>query len=190
VRGFAYGAVFEDAFGGGEVKALDWYAEWRAAFDRDTFEYGGMGIELFPADEVPRRQVGFAVAGDGESLVGVEPGDWRPEWLVIGYDTGCGDPIFIAENRPFPVYTAMHGEGLWEPKLVAPSIGIFGQCLGEFQRFAVGRVIPDEVDANPPTVEQQAQFLRCIMGLTNGDPEALGFWAGQIDVDLDAFVWP
>ena len=46
------------------------------------------------------------------------------------------------------------------------------------------------VDANPPTSAQQAQFLTIIRNLTNGDEDALGFWAVQIELDLDAFMWP
>jgi hypothetical protein len=132
--------------------------------------------------------VGFAVASDGESLVGVGPGDWRPEWVVIGIETACGDPIFASEETPHPVFTAMHGEGAWEPTLVAPSIAVFSQCVRELHGFAAGRSLI-ELDANPPTPEQQAQFLRVIRSLTNGDQDALGFWAVQIEVDLDAFHW-
>lgn len=170
-------------------KAPDWYAEWRAAFDVDTVDYGVGGIQLFRSDEVPRGQVGFAITSGGESLVGVGPGDWRPEWVVIGRETACGDPIFASEVTPHPVFSAIHGEGSWEPKLVAPSLGVFAQCVTELQGFAAGRSSPVELDANPPTTEQQAQFLRVIRSLTKGDQHALGFWAVQIEFDLDAFNW-
>jgi hypothetical protein len=39
-------------------------------------------------------------------------------------------------------------------------------------------------------MEEQAQFLRVIRNLTNSDQDALGFWAVQIEVDLDTFNWP
>jgi hypothetical protein len=44
-----------------------------------------------------------------------------------------------------------------------------------------------ELDANPPTVEEQAQFLQDIRNLTNGDPETLNFWAVQVEIDLESY---
>jgi hypothetical protein len=84
----------------------------------------------------------------------------------------------------------MHGEGSWDPKLVAPSLTAFAECLRLFQRFVAGRSSSVELNVNPPTPEQQTQFLKIILGLVNGDQDALGFWAVQIDLDLDAFNWP
>jgi hypothetical protein len=168
-------------------KAPDWYADWRATLDFDTVEYGVSGIQLFRPDEVPRGQRGFAVATDGQLLVGVDPGDWRPEWVVIGHETACGDPIFASDESPHPVFSAMHGEGSWDPKLVAPSLDVFTQCLRELRKFSAGRTSPLEIDANPPTSEEQAQFLPAIHRLTNADQEVLGFWAVQIELDLDSF---
>ena len=170
--------------------APGWYADWRATLDSDTVEYGVGGIQLFRCDELPRGQVGFAVALDGESLVGVGPGYWRPEWVVIGHETACGDPIFASDETPHPVFSAMHGEGSWDPKLVAPSLEAFAHCLRAFQRFAVGRSSSIEINANPPTPEQQGQFLTVIRSLTNRNQDALGFWAVEIELDLDAFNWP
>lgn len=168
----------------------EWYAHWRARFDFDSVEYGVGGIQLFRPDELPRGQVGFAVKSDGTSLVGTAPGDWRPEWLVVGHETACGDPIFASQDALHPVFSAMHGEGFWEPKLVAPSTEIFAPCLRAFQAFAAGRSSPVEIEANPPTRQQQAQFLTVIRSLTNDNQDALGFWAVQIELDLDAFEWP
>jgi hypothetical protein len=171
-------------------KAFEWYANWRATLDFDAVGYGVRGLELFRPERVPDGQSGFAVDSDGQSLVGISPGDWRPEWIVIGHETAGGDPIFALDEAPHPVFNAMHGEGSWDPKLVAPSIEAFAQCLRAFQGFAAGRSSPVEIDANPATPEQQAQFLTVIRSLTNGDQDALGFWAVQIELDLDAFEWP
>lgn len=174
----------------GVQKPPGWYAKWRATLDFDTVKYGVGGIHPFQPDDVPPGQVGFAVASDGESLVGIGPGDWRPEWVVIGHDTACGDPVFASDEAPHPVFSAMHGEGSWEPKLVAPSIEAFAECLRAFQAFAAGRGGPVELEENLPTPEQQAQFLTVIRSLTNDNQDALSFWAVQIELDLDAFHWP
>jgi hypothetical protein len=106
-------------------KTPQWYAAWRVAVAFDTVEYGGIGVQLFQSDEVPPEQVGFAIGPQGESLVGVRPGDWQPEWVVIGRDTGCGDPIFASQEHPHPVFSAMHGQGFWSslPRQVPTSYG-------------------------------------------------------------------
>lgn len=180
---------FRSRYHRGVQKTPDWYAEWRETLNIDMVEYGVGGIQLLRSDEVPRGQVGFAVASDGESLAGVDPGDWRPEWVVIGHETACGDPIFASAETPHPVFSAMHGQGFWEPKLVAPSLEVYARCVRELQGFAAGRSSPVGLATNLPTSEQQAQFVRVIRSLTNGDRDALGFWAVQIELDLDAFNW-
>jgi hypothetical protein len=196
MQSFAHWTLFEAASGFGEIadavgcvvlKTPDSYADWRSTFDIDAVEFGVGGIRLFRSSEVAKGQLGFAVASNGESLGGAGPGDWRPEWVVIGIETACGDPIFASQETPHPVFSAMHGQGFWEPKLVAPSIAAFAKCVRELYRFATGRSWPYGIDPNPPTPEQQAEFLRAIRSLTNGDQDALGFWAVQIGLDLDAF---
>jgi hypothetical protein len=167
-----------------------WFARWRAMLDMDAVEYEGMGVEVYLANDLPRQQIGYASDGNGHSLVGTDPGDWRPEWIVIGCDTGGGDPVFASNEQPHPVFWAVHGQGRWEPKLVAQSLEAFALCLKEFQRFTAGRSTPDEVAANPPSIEQQAQFLAAIGKITNGDAAAREFWALQIYIDLDSFKDP
>jgi len=82
----------------------------------------------------------------------------------------------------------MHGQGSWEPTLVAQSLDGFEECLTVFQRFATARSNEMELAANPATAEEQSRYLEDIRTLTNGRPEALGFWAVQVDIDLDAIV--
>jgi hypothetical protein len=169
------------------LNAPSWYVTWRATLDFDAIEYGISGVHIFRPERVPQGQVGFAVAIDGESLVGIGHGDWQAEWIVIGHETACGDPIFASEESAHPVFWAMHGEGSWEPKLVAPSLDLFRDCLMVFRRFASGRSSPRDLDANPLTPEEQALFLQDIRRPTNGNQEALGFWAVQVEIDLEAF---
>ena len=77
----------------------------------------------------------------------------------------------------------MHGEGFWDPDLIAPSLESFRNCLEVFRRFAHGRSCPAEVEANPPSKQEKSQFLRDIKRLTDDDSEAWGFWAVRIDLD-------
>jgi hypothetical protein len=169
------------------TQAPGWYSPWRASLDFDRIDYGVGGVELLQPEDLPEGQIGFAVASDGESLVGANPGDWLAEWLVIGHETACGDPIFASQTSPHRVFTAMHGEGSWEPKLVAASLEIFGDCLEAFRRFANRKNSPVELEVNPPSEQKQAQFLKEIRQLTSEDPEAWAFWAVQIDVDPEGY---
>jgi hypothetical protein len=168
-------------------KVPEWFVVWRESLDFDTVEYGGLGITVLRPDNISRHQAGFAVSADGRPRAGTLPGDWRAEWLVIGLDTACGDPIFTSDDSGHSVFTAMHGEGSWAPKLVAPSLEVFALCLRAFRQLASGRSRPDELETNPPPVEEQARFLDEIGRLAGGDEEARKFWAVQIDIDLDTF---
>lgn len=166
--------------------APKWYVDWRSTIDFDDVEYGVGGIRLLQPNELPDGQVGYAVTEDGESLSGTASGDWKPDWVVIGNETACGDPIFVSDVAPHPVFSAMHGEGSWEARFVAPSLGIFAKCLIAFRTFASGRGNPVQLEANAPSVEQQTEFLKAIKGLTVANLELLDFWAVQIEVDLEA----
>jgi hypothetical protein len=128
----------------GHHEAPAWYTDWGSTTDCEVVEHGGLGIRLFLSDELPRGQTGFAVTHDGKSLVGSGPGDWRSTWIVIGHDTGCGDPIFVSHEPPHPVFSAMHGQGAWEPRSVAPSLDRFKQCLEAFRLFTAGRTTAAE----------------------------------------------
>jgi hypothetical protein len=169
------------------TQASDWYSAWRASLDFDRIDYGAGGIELLQSQDVPKNQVGYAVDSDGHSLVGTGQGDWRSEWVVIGHETACGDPILASQKNPHSVFHAAHGEGAWEPILVAPSLEIFRRCLEVFRRFANGRSCPVDLEANPASVEEQSQFLAEIRQLTAEDPGAWGFWAVQAEIDADGW---
>ncbi len=53
------------------------------------------GVELFPISSLEDKQVGYSRTPDGKSLVGQDSGAWKANWMVIGQETCCGDPIFI-----------------------------------------------------------------------------------------------
>ena len=60
-----------------------------------------------------------------------EPPLWQPNWLVVGYETLLGDPIFVDLDDPeLPVMTAMHDVHPWDPTPLLPSFATFLQ-LGE-----------------------------------------------------------
>ena len=146
--------------------------------DRMTFGCGG--IELYPSQEIEANQVGYSVTPDGSSLCSGENGAWHSAWIVIGHETACGDPIFIDTGvAELPVCTAMHGEGAWEPNLIAISAEAFANCCREFSRIATGRGSPGELDRNPLSNEDRSRFLDQIAELNRG-AAASQFWDLQL----------
>ncbi|WP_059304461.1 hypothetical protein [Bacillus cereus] len=80
-------------------------------------------IELFNSEEIEEGQIGYRITGDGENLMSGEEGSWQEGWIVIGLDSYIGDPIFVdTKDEGCAVYTAEHGDGIWNPVLVAVSI--------------------------------------------------------------------
>jgi hypothetical protein len=163
-----------------------WYSGWRASFDFDRVDYGVGGVELFRAEDLSKSQLSYALTPDGKSLGGTGPGEWRPEWVVIGRETACGDPIFVSQTRPYPVFTAMHGQGSWEAMAVAPSLEMFRDCLELYRRFAQGRDSSLALEENPPSRQEQTQFIRNVRQLTANDESAWMFWAVQIEIDPES----
>jgi len=98
------------------MKLPDRYNEVRESLPSTEVSFGCGGIKLFSLAEIENGQLGYSVAPDGRSLCSGETGAWQPNWVVIGYETACGDPLFIdIRGAALPVFTAIHGEGAWEP---------------------------------------------------------------------------
>lgn len=153
------------------------YNEVRSALPVNPVTYGCSGIKLFGAGETEQGQVGYSVAPDGNSLCSHDPGTWRPNWTVIGYETACGDPLFIdTDDSALPVLTAIHGEGSWEPQPVATSFDAFVRSLEEFARISEGRSNPVERDNNPLSPAERDSFLRRVAELDGSQFEP-DFWA-------------
>lgn len=103
--------------------------------------FGAGGIRLLTAGEFEEGQVGYSVDPDGSSLCGEAIGEWKSSWLVIGFETGVGDPVLVDTSDPkLAVLSAMHGEGAWDPRPVAISIEAFGKIFLEFRRIAEGQI--------------------------------------------------
>ena len=82
-------------------------------------------------------------------MVGEKEGEWLKNWLVIGYEDCCGDPIFIdTAHQGFPVYSAMHGEGSWEAIRIADSLEGLGHALSAVVDVSKGRENPVALENN------------------------------------------
>ncbi len=100
----------------------------RISFNEVTI--GLTTIYIFPEDEIDENQIGYSFDSEGQSLVGESNGDWKKNWLVIGYESLCGDPLFTdIETENFPVFTAMHGVGSWNENLIADNFESFVKSL-------------------------------------------------------------
>jgi hypothetical protein len=148
--------------------------------------YAAGGLKLFNLNELEQRQIGYSIGADGQTLCSPEKGSWLPGWIVIGYDTGLGDPIFIdSETSELPVFTAMEGEGSWDPKPAAFSLDAFTQCWSEFARIAKGRSNPIEEEANPLSEAERNSYLARIREIT-GSPVQAEFWESQLAYGTDS----
>lgn len=148
----------------------------------DRIDYGVGGIVLFSLAELEKAQIGYAVTREGTTLIGDGDGDWHSDWLVIGYEAACGDPIFMSVVSPYAVYTALHGRGSWNAKLVAPSLDAFWRCLRVFLEFAQGRGNPAEVEASPPSENEISIYRQDVDRLCTGNGEAIEFWLLQTEI--------
>jgi len=105
-----------------------------------SFGYGT--IRVYRAPKLQALQTGYSDSPAG-GPVGETVGGWRREWVVIGNEDCCGDPILIDSSAEgFPVYTAIHGEGAWKANQIAVSLEAFGRCLAAVARIATGRENP------------------------------------------------
>lgn len=164
----------------------DLYATGRTAIGFDEVSCGYAGIELFRLDDLQEAQLGYSVDPDGNSLISDEEGGWRSTWLVIAYETGLGDPIFVSTEPPFAAFTAMHGEGSWDPTLIAPSLDAFWQCLRLYRSVANGREHPVALEANPLADQEIQAYLRDIRRLCDEDSKAVEFWALMVaEINLE-----
>lgn len=98
---------------------------------------GSQGFHVFPPEKLQKAQLGYASHPNGSDLTGRDEGDWRTEWIVIGYDADLGDPYFVDTSvEPLPVFTAMHGTGSWDPSEVSCSLSSFLRGLEHLKRHA------------------------------------------------------
>jgi hypothetical protein len=160
------------------------YVARRQVLGFDEVSLGAGGIHLAEISELEATQLGYALDAEGNSLVGNEPGEWQKDWIVIGYETACGDPIFLSTDLPNAVYSAMHGQGSWSADLVAPSLNAFFQCVEAFRKFAAGRDNPVLAEATPPSDEEIEAYLQNVLSACNGNPATVVPWAMWAGIDL------
>ena len=146
--------------------------------------FGYSSVSICQPSELPNRQVGYSVHPDGTTLSGDGDGDWHRTWLVIGDEGECGDPIFIDKAAPgYPVYTAWHGQGRWDPKPIAISLNGLREALAAVTKAAKHRENPVALEQNPISAEERKAVLAEIQQHNPGID--LFFWALMMGDDLE-----
>ncbi|WP_326513930.1 hypothetical protein [Clostridium intestinale] len=89
-----------------------------------------------------------------------EEGSWKANWLIIGFNENSGDSYFIdTSSNDYPVYISMHGEGAWNPTMIADSYMNFIDILTELQRLSRGRENPVALELNPIPSKDIEKFI-------------------------------
>jgi len=145
------------------------YRKLRGALSVDKVSIGYSSIELARPGELPSAQQGYA------------GGDWQAEWLVIGHEGLCGDPLFIdTEDDDLPVYIADHGEGSWTPRLIAFSFRHFGEILDRLGKLSRDRTNPVQLERHPVSDGERISFMEFIR---RESPDVdFGFWESLFEL--------
>jgi hypothetical protein len=139
-------------------------------------------VHLFKPDKLEEGQIGYSVDPKGKSLAGTAEGDWRPTWVVTGYEESLGDPIFVdIAQQDFPVYTAMIGMGKWSGEKIADSFHGFIKGLEIISEIAVGRETPVLFVQNPISDEDIRQTITRIE--KENPTSNLEFWESLLGND-------
>ena len=141
--------------------------------------FGYMTVHIYEPEQIGEAQIGYSVSSAGSPLIGKDEGNWKENWLVIGHEDMCGDPIFIdASEEGFPVYTAMHGTGSWDANMIADNLHGFDKALQIISTISGGRKNPAELDANPlPASERNRVIAEIQMSNPKSD---MSFWEGWL----------
>ncbi len=142
---------------------------------RPEVAFGFSTIHIFRSAEIGSAQIGYAGDPAGNSLAGNKGGDWQKNWIAIGYEGTCGDPIFIDKALAgFPVFTAMHGQGRWDAKQIATSLEGFGRALSIVAELSKGRETPSALENNPLS---QADRVAALVAIARENPGGdMEFW--------------
>lgn len=152
------------------------FRQLRAAAATNRVSIGYSGICLFPLDQLQAAQQGYGIIPEGDET------DWRPEWVVVGNEELCGDPVFIdIDDDEFPVYTAAHGMENWRPQLLAFSFRHFLQIMEQLQELSRRRANPVQLQNHPVTQEENDAFVEFIR---HQSPDVdFHFWRGLYDIE-------
>jgi len=97
--------------------------------DIDDIEIGISDIHLFSEDEIEDAQIGYSIDEDDNDIE-----EWiGEEYLVIGVDSACGDPIIVkTDEEQLPIYSMFHDD--WDSlELIADSFRQYLELLEKIE---------------------------------------------------------
>jgi hypothetical protein len=143
-----------------------------------SLSIGYSDINLSSLSQLDKHQIGYSKDPSGKSLVTGVEGDWKEEWRVIGWD-GLGDPIFVdLKSENLEVFSAVHGQGVWEPYRISDSLGKFAQIFSKLRELAKDRENPVSLEKKPMSHEEANNFLDFVM--RNNPDSDISFWEAVI----------
>ncbi|PMB02708.1 hypothetical protein CEN49_24940 [Fischerella thermalis CCMEE 5273] len=156
----------------GGIIRLNHIVEMMKKLPSRTLDIGYGGIRFFTVDELESIQSLY--------LEKEAEGRWNPAWIVIGVEESLGDPVFVDSSESgYPVYTAIHGEGEWEPVCIAPSLIAFLQAIQVIKEYSRGRENPISLEKNPLSVQEFQSLKMALNEVLYRDSNAnvdLEFW--------------
>src|SRR4051794_24974546 len=97
---------------------------------------------------------------NGNSLITGNEGDWKEEWIVIARDQ-VGDTIIVDVSSPnLTVLSASHGEGVWQPFVIADSLDNFKSIISNLVDVSKNRTNPIDLERNPVSDREIKDLLR------------------------------
>jgi hypothetical protein len=146
--------------------------------------FGYSTLVFFSPTELENAQIGYSINNKGNLIIGEKPGDWKIYWLVIGYDELDGDPIFVDVNSDvFPIFSAEHGQGVWNPIPISSSFESFCSTLNEIRNIAHGRENPISLEKKPLSAKVKDNVLQKIR-LLNPNLDIF-YWENFINNSVD-----
>jgi hypothetical protein len=135
-------------------------------------------VVLVAASQLEQEQRDFALTSSGERRTSPTESGWRPEWIIIAHSGLLGDPYFLDVSKTdaegdSPVYTAMSGKDVWQPKLCASTFAMFVRILAINLEVAQGFDV-DDYDSDNENLFREAVGPR----IREYDPAAVkaGHW--------------
>lgn len=135
-------------------------------------------VRLLSVAELEKEQIGYALSDAGELESAPTQSGWRPEWIIIAHSGLLGDPYFLDVSKidaegDCPVYTAMSGTDVWQPRLCASTFAMFVRIL------AINLEVARDFDIDDYDVDNERVFRESVgPRIREYDPAAVkaGHW--------------
>lgn len=118
-------------------------------------------IQFIAASELVAEQAEHCLADDGSLITKPARNGWRPSWFIIAHSTLLGDPYFFDTSQvdaegDCPVYCAMSGTDVWQPRLCASSFAMFIRIL------AIAMDVADDFDLDDYDPDNERVFREAV----------------------------